>query len=289
LSTVLLTGASGFLGAHMLRGLLASDADVHAASRTARSIAGVTWHAADLRDPHAAAELVRAIAPTHILHNAWDVTPGRFWTDPHNADWASAGIALVEAAATAGARLVGVGTCAEYEWTEREPVLDEARTPIRPATLYGQSKARVWEAAARHPNTAWGRVFLPYGPGDSPARLLPSVLAALRADRPIDLSSGVHERDFVYAADIADFFVRLLFSPQTGAFNVGTGTPLSVRAAVQQVAARLGASPALLRFGGRPDNGEPQRLVADMRKSQAIWAEPPKSFAAGLSLLLGAM
>ena len=114
------------------------------------------------------------------------------------------------------------------------------------------------------------------------------MLTALRAGQPIDLSSGVQERDFVYAPDIADFFVNLLFSQHTGAFNVGTGTPLSIRAAVEQVAARLGAGAALLRFGGRPDNGEPRKLVADMRKSQAIWAQKPKSFATGLSLLLDA-
>jgi nucleoside-diphosphate-sugar epimerase len=289
LSKVLLTGASGFLGRHMLQALRQSGAELHAASRTARAMPGVTWHAADLRDPRAAAELVHAIGPTHILHSAWDVTPGRFWSDPQNADWATAGIALAEAAAASGARFVGVGTCAEYAWSDSEPVLAEDRTPIRPATLYGQSKARVWEAAARHPDAAWGRIFLPYGPGDNAARLLPSVLAALRAGQPVDLTSGVQERDFVYAPDIGEFFVRLLFSPQTGAFNVGTGTPLSIRAAVEQLADRLGASAALLRFGGRPDNGEPQTLVADMRKSQPIWAGPPKSFAAGLSLLLGTL
>lgn len=270
----------------MLRALLQTDAELHAATRSSAEIPGVSWHATDLRDPEQAADLVRRVAPSHVLHSAWDVTPGRFWNDPGNADWVTGGIALVEAAAAAGARFVGVGTCAEYAWDR--PVLDEDTTPIAPTTLYGKSKARVWERAAALPGTAWGRVFMPYGPGDNPARLLPSVIAALRAGRPIDLSTGVQQRDFIFANDIADFFVALLFSDAAGAFNVGTGTVRTVRAAVEQVADALDADKALLRFGVRIDNGEPEILAASMRRAHAIWPRPPKSFTEALPLVLGA-
>jgi nucleoside-diphosphate-sugar epimerase len=285
LTRILLTGASGFLGSHMLRALRETEAEVHAVSRSPATVPGVSWHSADLRDPRQAADLVRRIAPTHVLHSAWDVTPGRFWTDAGNADWATGSIALAEATDEIGARFVGVGTCAEYAWDR--PVLDEETTPIVPATLYGQSKARVWAKAVRLANTAWGRVFMPYGPGDNPARLLPSVIAALRAGRPVDLSTGLQQRDFVFAPDVGEFFVALLFSEASGAFNVGTGNVLSVRAAVEHVAEALQADKALLRFGARPDNGEPEILAADMRKSRPIWPRPPRSFAEALPLLVG--
>jgi nucleoside-diphosphate-sugar epimerase len=66
-------------------------------------------------------------------------------------------------------------------------------------------------------------MFLPYGPGDSPERLVPSVIEALLSGRPVDLSHGRQERDFVYAPDVADLLVRLLAGGEEGAFNVGTG------------------------------------------------------------------
>jgi len=78
-------------------------------------------------------------------------------------------------------------------------------------------------ASCQRKFTGWARMFLPYGPGDSPERLVPSVIEALLSGRPVDLSHGRQERDFVYAPDVADLLVRLLAGGEEGAFNVGTG------------------------------------------------------------------
>jgi len=86
------------------------------------------------------------------------------------------------------------------------------------------------QAAAQHHgfSAAWGRLFLPYGAGDPPQRLVPTVLAALVARAPVETTHGNQTRDFIDARDAADLLVHLLMSSETGAFNIGTGKETTV-------------------------------------------------------------
>lgn len=278
MATVMLTGPSGFLGSHLLdRLLLVEDAEIHAVSRvgTGRTNDRLTWHKGDLLDPGMAGRLMQEVRPTHLLHNAWFAVPGRFWSDPANLAWLQASVALMAAFAEIGGRqFVGVGTCAEYDWSGSEPYAEDT-TSIKPATLYGKCKAACWAAAQSFDaagtfRAAWGRVFLPYGEGDTLGRLLPSLIAELRAGRPMLLGDGSLERDFIYAPDAADLLVRMLMSEVSGAFNVASGEATTLAVAIEHVAGRLGRSD-LLRFGARPTPvSEPSRLVANPAKVRGI-------------------
>jgi nucleoside-diphosphate-sugar epimerase len=276
-TTVLATGCSGFLGRHCAAALLRQGFSVHAVSRTREGIAadGITWHKLDLQIREATERLIAALRPSHLLHLAWVTAPDRYRYSAENLDWMEVSLALVKAfAQQGGRRFVGAGSCAEYE-----PMADrciEDQTSIRPASLYGQCKAAFWmgtEAYSRHYgfSAAWGRVFLPYGPGDEPRRLLPSLLTALGAGRSIDVTDGSQIRDLVYATDVADLLVRLLETPEaTGAYNVGTGRGTAVRQVIERVARHFHAL-ELVRFGARPGRSdEPPFLVADMGKVQHV-------------------
>jgi cephalosporin hydroxylase/nucleoside-diphosphate-sugar epimerase len=231
---------------------------VDAVSWTRRGIAenGITWHSLDLHDRNAVEQLVATLQPSHLLHLAWVTAPERYRDAPENLDWLESSLALVKAfGEQGGKRFVGAGTCAEYA-VATGPCVEDA-TPIGPSTLYGQCKATFWMAAQACAqrygfSAAWGRVFLPYGPGDEPRRLVPSLLAALSAGRAIDVSDGNQVRDFVYATDVADLFVRLLAAPEaTGAYNVGTGRGTTVRQIIERVADHFHAHD-LVYFGDRP-------------------------------------
>jgi nucleoside-diphosphate-sugar epimerase len=269
---VLVTGASGFIGTHCLRRLTLEACEIHAVNRSGNgeAAADIVWHAADLREPAQASSLIAKIRPTHLLHGAWIATPGLYAHSPENFTWLQSTIALAAAfGSQGGARFVGIGSSAEYDPDDRPCVEDE--TPIRPATIYGKCKADAWlaaQAAARQHgfSAAWGRLFLPYGPGDSPQRLVPSVLGALRGGRPVPTSHGRQQRDFIYAPDAADLLVRLLLSEENGVFNIGTGRATTVRSVVEYLAARCGR-PDLPQFGAIAlAPGEPAVLVADMSK-----------------------
>lgn len=291
---VLVTGPSGFIGTHCLRRLASEHCEIHAVNRAGRgeSSAGITWHAADLRDIDAVLPLIARIRPTHLLHGAWVATPRLYVHSPENFAWLQSTIALAEAFGThGGVRFLGIGSSAEYAPGEQPCVED--KTPIRPATIYGKCKAAGWlavqAAAQQHGfSAAWGRLFLPYGPGDTPQRLIPSVLAALRAGQPVQATHGTQQRDFIYAPDAADLLVRLLLSEEAGAFNVGTGRATTVRSVVEYLASRC-SRPDLPQFGAIPlTSGEPAVLVADMGtvREHLSWS-PQIEIQQGLDRVLG--
>jgi nucleoside-diphosphate-sugar epimerase len=294
LATVLATGCSGFLGRHCAQALLRHGCRVDAVSRMRRGMAadGITWHSLDLHDRKATEELMATLRPSHLLHLAWVTAPGHYREVPENLDWLESSLALVKAfGEQGGKRFVGAGTCAEYA-AASGPCVEDG-TPIGPSTLYGQCKATFWMAAqacARRYgfSAAWGRVFLPYGPGDEPRRLVPSLLTALSTGRAIDVTDGNQVRDFVYATDVADLFVRLLAAPlATGAYNVGTGRGTTVRQVIERVADHFHAR-ELVHFGARPvRENEPVSLVADMAKVERVlgW-RAPTSIESGLERLL---
>lgn len=274
---LLVTGGTGFIGTHCLRELATRGYDeIHAVSRSGQgpALPKVVWHAADLRQADAAVRLVETVKPSHLFHAAWIATPGVYLTSPENIEWMQATIALVRAfAEQGGRRIVGIGSCAEY--APSNGPCQEEETPVVPMSVYGHAKAATWQAIsaiaeAHKIGAAWGRVFVPYGPGDLPQRLIPAVLAALRAGKPMPLSSGEQRRDFVYAPDAAKMLVGLLGSGATGAFNIGSGEAPPVRSVIEALADRFGER-SLLQFGAMPARAwEPPLLQADMHKLEVL-------------------
>ena len=262
---IVVTGASGFIGSATIAPLLKRGFEVHALGRGG-AVPGATAHACDLLadDP---VPMLRAIRPTYLLHLAWYAEPGKFWASPANLDWVAASLRLVRAFAEAGgARLVGAGTCAEYDWSG-DGVLDERTTPLAPATLYGAAKAALFGLlAAAAPvlglSFAWGRVFFPYGAREQPGRLLSSILDGIAAGAPVPMSEGTQRRDFLHVDDVGAAFAALADSAVEGAVNIGSGEVVSVRAFAQAAAEAAGGA-HLLRPGTRPmQAGEPLLLVA---------------------------
>lgn len=288
---VVVTGATGFLGRQAVPALLASGWDVHALARRLPSTVDtrVTWHEVDLLADGPPGRLLREIAAEHLLHLAWCAEPGRFWTDPANLSWTVATAQLVRAFASAGGRrIVGAGSCAEYDW---EAGWCREATPLRPATLYGAAKAATgtlltaWGPRA-DVRIAWGRLFHLYGPGEPPGKLVGSVVSGLRAGRIVPLSRGEQLRDFLHTRDAAAALVAILDSELDGPINVASGQPVKVRDLVLMLGEAAG-SPHLLRFGERPPVvGEPPLLAGDVSLLNSIGWSPNVDLREGLADLL---
>lgn len=267
----LVTGASGFIGKHILGGLVTRGFEVHAVSRRAApSDAAVHWHRCDLADHALVARLVDDVQPTHLLHLAWGTTHG-YYTSPENVGHLRDALHLLDRVVRAGGRrIVGAGTSAEYGIAGDDDLSAE-RTPLRPNGLYGVCKKALFEVGSAYASTtgiehAWGRVFFAYGPGEDASRPLPALLRRLERGERVPFQRGDGLRDYVYVADVAEAFVRLLDSSLLGALNVGTGEAVSLREFVSQLAEAAGR-PGLVDFGavGTPAY-EPRRVVADPRR-----------------------
>jgi len=267
---VLVTGAGGFLGRHCLRALLGRGFDVHAVGRTAPGDPRVGFSPVDLHDAPAVAAVIRGVRATHLLHLAWEVTPGKFWQSPNNLDWVAGTALLVRAFAEAGGRhAVFAGSCVEYDWSVGGVYTEDSPSASR--TLYGVCKdatRRVVQSYCGNAGVrwAWGRVFFPYGPGEPADKLVTATIRALKAGRPTRSSAGTQVRDFIHAADAAEAFAVLVDSSVQGIVNVGTGVGTAV-ADVIRTLGRIAGRPDLVRLGDLPTNpSEPATLVADARR-----------------------
>ncbi len=276
---VLLTGAGGFIGSQVARQLVASGDQVVAMLRPGESTARLAdvlgrleVRTLDLADTAAVTALVAETRPEACVHPAWNAEPGKYLHSRENLRLVEASHRLAEALADHGCRrFVGVGTNAEYDTSYG--YLSE-RTPTAPTYLYSACKLGLSHSLAQlglltGMQVAWARLFYLYGPWEDPRRLVSSVARALLAGQEAPCSSGTQVRDFLHVADVAAGLVAVLRSAVTGAVNIGSGEPVTVREVVTRVGALIGR-PELLRLGAlEPKAGEPTFVCADNAKLRA--------------------
>jgi len=291
MSKVIVTGASGFLGRHVIASLLSRDCEVHAFSRSdapAWKPKNVRWHGVELRNRSITRALLEQVRADGLIHLAWHTAHADYWTSLENLDWTAASLSLLRDFGDGGGRRVVVaGSSAEYDWSSPSP-FDDTRSPLRPASLYGHCKNALRQvlqswAPLAGVSWAWGRIFNLYGPFDKPEKLVSRVIGVLDAGRTLPFDDGSLVRDFIHVADAADAFAALYAGPVEGAVNIASGTPVSVRDVVATIAASLGKS-GKVQFGSLPmPPSAPPRIDAsiDRLRTEVGWS-PRHTLADGL-------
>lgn len=286
---VLLTGANGFIGRYVLNALQRHGVEVVAIGRTRPHIP-VSFIEADLLSISDFAPLVQKAQVTHLLHLAWYAEHGKYWISPLNLRWVDATTRLVEAFCVSGGQQVVIsGTCAEYEWAHG--YCREDSTPLNPATLYGVAKDAARRLAMaiciqHQVPCAWGRVFLPFGHGESLSRLMPALVEVFQGVRPPFGVNAMVYRDFLHASDVAAAFVRLLTHSANGTYNVSSGEPTRLAEVVTTLANLIGADPQPVLALATERPGEPPLLVGENLKLKALGWQPALSLSQGLGRIL---
>jgi nucleoside-diphosphate-sugar epimerase len=285
---VLLTGAAGFIGSHCLTPLVERGYDVHAVSRRpqVKGDGGVTWHTADLLEPGVPGALVDHVRPTHLLHLAWFVIPGKLIHATENLDWVTASIELVRRFADAGGeRACFCGSGYEYDWAHG--YCTEGLTPCVPNTVYGACKHALHEmvrtfADGSELSAAWARVFFLYGPNEHPDRLVPSIVRSLLRCEPARCSHGRQIRDYLHVQDVADGLVTVLDSKLTDAVNVSSAQATTLREIASTIG-RLTGRPELIQLGAIParPNDAPLVVGSNARVAALGW-QPRYDLQSGL-------
>lgn len=255
---VLLTGASGFIGAATHRVLRADGCEVVTAGRSPDADVSV-----DLTHPGAAAALVADVRPTRLVHLAWASTD-RIGSAA-NLDWVGHTAALLRACVDHDVdRVVTAGTCFEYG-------AGAPGGPGTPATRYGAAKRAVGDlvaglVAAGDLTGAHARVYYVYGPGEEEPRLFPAVGRALARGEVVETTDGLQRRDYVYVDDVAAALSLLVRVDASGTYDLASGTAVPVHELIDGLARRIGrgrvARGALARRPDDPDEirGDPAAL-----------------------------
>jgi nucleoside-diphosphate-sugar epimerase len=264
-SRVLVTGARGFIGTHLLERLRAHGAEIHAASRrAATSEDAVTWHEFDLSDIDAVRRVVTNTAPEVVFHLAGDsrAARGLDLVDPTFRSNLVGTVNLLSVIAELGsARVVLAGSLEEPDAGE------PPSSPYAASKLAARSYAELFRNVIGLPVVVL-RVFMVYGPKQQDLRkLVPSVILSLLRGQPPQLTSGRREIDWVYVGDVADAFVAAALAEDQDAaaasVDVGSGTTCTIRSVVEQLV-RLIDPRIVPSFGAIEDRTLEQVRVADV-------------------------
>jgi nucleoside-diphosphate-sugar epimerase len=292
MSRVVITGASSFVGCHLVRAFAKAGWQVAAthsqaradysgirAERLAHAAGAAELRRLDLCDTAAVTHFAADIAPELWLHHAGYATdyasPGYDVAQGHALNVAPLA-ALYAALAGRNCTVIVTGSSTEYATSNCG---NRENDMCVPETPYGKSKLAETMAAQalaqRHGvPTRVARLYIPFGPLDSPGKLIPTVSEALRTGRAVDLSPCEQKRDFLAVEEVcrgylalADDMRRTLFD----IFNLCSGKALALKSLLLSMAKAAGRDPSLLRFGAiamRP--GEPPVSFGENAKAAAM-------------------
>jgi nucleoside-diphosphate-sugar epimerase len=223
---VLVTGAGGFVGANLVRRLVADGVSVVALVRPGSD----AWRLDGL-DVGVVEADVRESVPVGfdvVFHLA---AHGAYSWQENEPTIRDTNVLGTRNAMAAGERVVVAGSSSEYGLKQHAPAEDE---PLEPNSPYAEAKAEATELALEEGAVVL-RLYSAYGPWEEPNRLVPTLLAnAVRGELPPLVSPRV-ARDFVYVDDICEAFVAAADAEPGRVYNVGSGRQTTVAQIVETV------------------------------------------------------
>lgn len=279
---VLVTGAAGFLGRHLVEALRGGDGRVRALSGPPGHVLGplpdgVPDLRVDLTEPGAAEEAV-GDART-VVHAAGPASVAASFADPAGfvRTHVEGTARLLEACRRAGVRRLVLISSAEVYGRPRASLVREGH-PLRARSPYAAAKAGA-EQMARAFAEAFGlrvvilRPFSVYGPGQPETSLVGTLLRQAATEQVVRLHDLRPVRDYCFVRDVAAAVVAACAAPprRVSTFNVGTGRGTSVaRLAALALGAAGRALPVEQTGADRPGPAQLLRLVADPSRARRL-------------------
>jgi len=291
---VVVTGAGGFIGSHLVEALVAEGSRVRALVHynaegsigslrhvDRRTLDAIEIVAGDVRDPYAMRSLVRG-AQT-VFHLAALIGIPYSYVAPASYVETNIGgtLNLLEATRTEGVeRLVVTSTSETYGTAQYTPI-DE----VHPAVA--QSPYAATKVGADQLALSYHRSFNTCGPRQSERAIIPTiVMQALRNVDPLRLGSLEPRRDLLYVTDTVRGFLVLAERPEAigRAVNLGTGTSHSVRELAEVVGRVLGRELRVIQdtVRVRPERSEVKELCADAGVARSFGWMPKVTLESGV-------
>ena len=270
---VLLTGATGFVGRHILKALLDKGCDVRVIVRSAKKIAeedSSRIHSVILTDNlflESDQFLLEAFAGVDtVIHAAWYVKHQDYLTSDINLECLQGTLNIARVAASANIkRFVGIGTCLEYRLTDQGISVDDK---LEPKFLYAACKASVFmilgQIFKNQIDFLWCRIFYLHGEGESESRLFSYIRQKLIEKQPVHLTDGRQIRDYLDVKIASQDIVRLALGKRAGVFNICSGVGKTVREIALEIAVPFGLV-ELLKFGEAPPKKDDHKIIVGIK------------------------
>ena len=295
-SKVLVTGADGFIGSHVVEALVEAGADVRAfclynswgfrgwidrlSERTLKSIEVVSG---DLRDMTSVGEAVAGC--DLVLHL------GALIAIPHSYKAPDAYVAVnitgtlnvLQSALKSGSRVVCTSTSEVYG-TAKTELISESH-PLNAQSPYAATKIAADQLALSF-HRSFGlpvsvlRPFNTYGPRQSMRAIIPATIMQLaRGNRRLQLGALDPTRDFTFVEDTAKGYLQIAAcdSADGQVFNIGSGFEISIGETVGEICEIFGVSVDIEQDVARlrPKESEVYRLIADCSKARSAFGWAP--------------
>jgi nucleoside-diphosphate-sugar epimerase len=234
---IAVTGATGFIGTHVIECLLGEGHKVIASASHSDKAGQSTWMKDVIFVPY---EINRDRSeknlfeyfhkPDALIHLAWQGLPN-YHSLHHIEENLMSGYFFLKNMITHGLKNVTVaGTCLEYGMMQGS--LSEDMN-VKPTTSYGLAKYSLYCFLEKLKgeisfSLKWPRLFYTYGRGQSPKSLLPQLDAALaNGDETFKMSGGEQVRDFMPVDKLASALVKIAKQDKvTGIINCCSGVPV---------------------------------------------------------------
>lgn len=294
---ILVTGADGFIGSHLVEALVARGEDVRAlilynsfdswgwlddSPETVKR--AIEVRPGDIRDPAAVREAMRGCET--VLHLAALIAiPYSYRAPDSYLDTNIRGtLNVLQAARELGiGKLVHTSTSEVYGTARFVPITEEH--PLQGQSPYAATKIAADQLALSF-HCSFGtpvaiiRPFNTYGPRQSARAVLPTIITQLQTGKRVALGALHPTRDFNYVRDTVAGFIAVAESPASigEIINIGSGFEISIGEAAELVAELVGRKLELVdeQARHRPEGSEVERLLADNGKAKRLVGWEPE-------------
>jgi dTDP-glucose 4,6-dehydratase len=294
---ILVTGADGFIGSHVVETLVKSGHDVRAfvlynsfnswgwLDESDKSIHdSIDIFAGDIRDPHG---VDKAVEKQEVILNlaALIAIPYSYHSPDTYIDTNIKGtLNILQAARRHGVKRVVQTSTSEVYGTAQYIPIDEAH-PLHPQSPYAATKVGADQLALSfHASfdvpVGILRPFNTYGPRQSARAVIPTIISQLANKSKVKLGSLSPTRDFSFVQDTANGFLAAAQSDaivgQT--INLGSGFEISIKETAETIARLMNTKLELVddEQRVRPENSEVERLHASIEKAKTLLGWQPE-------------
>jgi dTDP-glucose 4,6-dehydratase len=292
---VLVTGAGGFIGSHLVEALVEAGAEVRAfvhyrgngswgwLDQSAHSthfevVAGDVMDRDSIAGAMKSTSVVLHLAALIGIPYSYHAPVSYLRTNIEGT------LNILQAAREAGVERVIHTSTSEVYGTARHVPINEDH-PLQGQSPYSASKIGADKLAEAF-HLSFGlpvvtiRPFNAFGPRQSARAVIPTIIAQCLAGETVKLGSLTPTRDFNYVSNTVDAFLRSAVSSDAigKAINVGSGSEIAIGDLVKKIGKMLGREIRIKKEKGRtrPPKSEVDRLLADNTLARKILKWEPK-------------